>query len=80
MSSYAEAGTRPFARARQAKRERKLRASHRLEQIYNLVDFEAAARKLLPPAIYSYVASGSEDETTATRSSITGSSRGCCVT
>lgn len=63
MSSYGQAGTQPFIRARQAERAHKLRASRRLEHIFNLMGFEAEAKKLLPRSIYSYVASGSEDET-----------------
>jgi len=64
MSSSAEAGSKSFVRAKQTEKTYKLRASRRLEAILNLVDFEIEAKKLLPHSIYSYVASGSEDETT----------------
>lgn len=63
MSSSADAASQPFVRARQAEHAHKRRASRRLEQIFNLTDFEIEARKLLPESVYSYVASGSEDET-----------------
>lgn len=34
----------------------------RLSKIYNLHDFDVAARKVLPPAIYSYISNGADDE------------------
>lgn len=63
MPSSGEVGTQPFIRARHAEHAHKLHASRRLEHIFNLMEFEIEAKKLLPRSIYSYVASGSEDET-----------------
>lgn len=61
MSASAKTSVQPFI---QAEREEKSRGpSRELQRILNLTDFQKAARKVLPRAIYGYVANGSEDET-----------------
>ncbi len=53
-----------FERADQAAQSLRFRHRHRLSRILNLEDFAPAARRLLPAAIYGYVANGSEEELT----------------
>jgi L-lactate dehydrogenase (cytochrome) len=60
-SRFGKALAKPFARA--AREEKSIGHPRGLDRILNLTDFEAAAEKVLPRAIYGYVASGAEDET-----------------
>ena len=64
--SYANFGralAKPFVRAKHAEQSQPIGAARGLDRILNLTDFEAAAKKVLPRAIYGYVANGAEDET-----------------
>ncbi len=54
---------KPFKRARQEEKELPVGYTRGLGRILNLMEFEQEARKVLPRAIYGYVANGSEDET-----------------
>lgn len=54
----------PFEAAEKATRRLTFRHARRLSRILDLQDFQDAAKRELPHAIYGYVANGSEDQTT----------------
>ena len=54
---------KPFVKAQQDETETPLGYARGLGRILNLLGFEIEAKQILPRAIYDYVASGSEDET-----------------
>ena len=63
MHLQAAALERPFKAAESASRHLTFRYRRRLQSILDLSGFQAAARRVLPHAIFGYVANGSEDET-----------------
>ncbi|HYZ23905.1 MAG TPA: alpha-hydroxy acid oxidase [Rhodopila sp.] len=64
MSSETIAQAKPFERAQQAEARLPHRQTRGLKEILDIEEFQARARRILPRAIYGYVANGAEDEVT----------------
>lgn len=64
MTTALQTVEEPFVAAEQARRHLVFRHTKRLGRIMDLEGFQREARRVLPHAIYAYVASGSEDQVT----------------